>query len=206
MSSINAGRIAAAITFAFAFSTATLAQGLSPAEDKAASQRIAAEAKSARAACKSLSGNAKNVCLVQADANESTAKADLEVRIDPGSKSRYDARVTRARADYTVAREKCSDAPVGIQDQCIRDAKAIEVGVKTDATAQRKVADAEETSRDAARTTRTKANPVDDEARDAAAEQKREAAFGAAIEKCFVYVGSAKESCMQQTKARFGKT
>jgi hypothetical protein len=114
--------------------------------------------------------------------------------------------VTRARADYTVAREKCSDAPVGIQDKCIKDAKATEMGVKADAKAERKVADDRQSSHDAAVVTRTKPNPVDAEARDAAAEQKREAALGAAIEKCFVHVGDAKDDCMRQAKARFGKT
>ena len=114
--------------------------------------------------------------------------------------------MTRARADYTVTREKCNDAPVGIQDTCIREAKAVEMGVRADATAQRKVADAEQSSRDAAGSVRTKTNAADAETREAAAEQKRETALGAAIEKCFAYVGGAKDLCMQQARVRFGRT
>ena len=43
-------------------------------------------------------------------------------------------------------------------------------------------------------------------ARKAAAEQKRDADYAVAKEKCDVYAGGAKDYCVNQAKARFGKS
>lgn len=204
MKRLNARLVATAI--AFASSSAAFAAGLSYADEKAASQRIDTDAKAARAACASLAGNANSVCMVRAKGDESVAKAELDMRSRPGSKSRYDARVIKARADYTVARERCNDVAGNVQDVCIKEAKAAEVSANADALAERKIADADQTSREAASDARTRANASNADARNVAAEEKRDAAFSVAIEKCDVYAGGAKERCVQQAKTRFGKS
>src|SRR5450755_3338585 len=60
-------------------------------------------------ACSSRSGNAKDICLAEASGKEKVAKADAEAAYNNTPKSREDARVTRAEATYSVAKQKCDE-------------------------------------------------------------------------------------------------
>jgi hypothetical protein len=51
-----------------------------------------------------------------------------------------------------------------------------------------------------------KANEEGADARKVAAEAKRDADYAVAKEKCDVYAGGAKDYCLNQAKARFGRT
>src|SRR6185369_2073225 len=79
---------AAAIALAFS-AGALAAQGMSKQEYKAGQDRIAADYKSAKAACDSLSANAKDVCMAEARGKQKVAKAELEATNKPGDKARY---------------------------------------------------------------------------------------------------------------------
>src|SRR5215510_15345023 len=109
---------------------------------KAEKDRIEAEYKSARDACKKLTGNAQDVCQAQAKGNERIARAELDAKDKGTVKARYDARVARAEAEYSVAKEKCDDLSGNAKDVCFKDAKAAETKAKADPHAAQQVDDA----------------------------------------------------------------
>ena len=76
----------------------------------------------------------------------------------------------------------------------MKEAKAAETKAKADAKADRKVADARKDA--AERTT---------EARKDATETKRDADYRVAVERCDSLAGDAKDACVRDAKARFGK-
>ena len=121
---------------------ALAAQGMSKQEYKAAQDRIAADYKSAKAGCDSLSANAKDVCMAEARGKQKVAKAELETTNKPGDKARYAVSVAKAEADYAVAKEKCDDKAGNDKKACVKEAKAAEARAKANAKAQLKTADA----------------------------------------------------------------
>lgn len=129
MNRIKMTAIAAAITFAFS-TGAMAASGISKDEYKADKSKIAAEYKSAKAACGSLAGNAKDICVVEAKGKEKVAKAELEVRFKPGDKTSRAVKIANAEADYAVAKEKCDDQAGNDKKACVKDAKAAEARAK----------------------------------------------------------------------------
>ena len=107
MKTLNINVIALAVSLVF--STGAIAQNLSKTDYKAGKDKIAAEYKSAKAACASLSGNPKDICVAEAKGKESVGKAELEASYKPTVKTRYQARIAKAEADYAVAVERCDD-------------------------------------------------------------------------------------------------
>ena len=162
---------------------------------KAEKDKIEAAYKADKAACKGMSGNAKDVCMEEAKAKEKIAKADNEAAYKGTEKAQYDARVARAEANYAVAKEKCDDRTGNDKDVCIKEAKAAEVKAKADA----KVA---HVSNDATHTAAVKRT----DARKDATDDKRDAEYKVAVEKCDAMSGAAKSSCVQEAKARYGKS
>ena len=162
---------------------------------KAEKDKIEAAYKADKAACKDMKGNAKDVCMEEAKAKEKIAKADAEASYKGTEKARYDARVTRAEANYAVAKEKCDDLSGNDKDVCRKEAKAAEVKAKADA----KVA---HVSTDATHNASMKR----EDARKDAAEDKRDAEYKVAVEKCDAMSGNAKTACVNDAKARYGKS
>ena len=146
-------------------------------------------------ACSSRSGNAKDICLAEATGKEKIAKADAEVAYHSTPKAREDARTTRAEATYNVAKEKCDDLSGNPKDVCVKEADAALVKAKADAKVDRVVAD---TRKDAA------AKQAD--ATKEANAEKRDAEYKVAIEKCDALAGTAKDACVGNAKAQFGKS
>ena len=193
--------IAAAIAIAFAAtaqaqtSTApsgerTTKQSQAPKRDtserKAKDQeeeRIEQAAKADKERCNSMKGNAKDVCMAEAKGKEKVAKAELEAQNSGKPADRTKVATTRAEANYEIAKEKCDDLKGNDKDVCTKQAKATETKAKADAKA------AKETS----------------EARKDASEDKRDAEYKVARERCDAMSGDAKDSCVAQVKARFGK-
>jgi chromosome segregation ATPase len=162
---------------------------------KAEKDRIEAEYKAAKEACNKLSGNAEDVCKAEARGNQRIAEADLDAKNTGTAKARSDARIVRAEAAYAVAKEKCDDLAGNAKDVCVKEAKAAETKAKADAKADRKVADA-----------RKDAGERTAEARKDAAETKRDADYRVAVERCDRMAGDAKDACVKDAKARFGKS
>ena len=156
---------------------------------------ITATYKADKETCAKLTGNAKDVCVEEAKAKEKVAKADNEAAYKDTEAARYDARIARAEANYAVAKEKCDDLSGNSKDVCIKQAKADEVKAKADA----KVA---HVSTDANHMAAVKK----DDARKDATEDKRDAEYKVAIEKCDSMSGAAKTSCVNDAKSRYGKS
>jgi hypothetical protein len=146
-------------------------------------------------ACSSRGGNAKDICLAEANGKEMIAKADAEAAYKSTPKVREDARVTRAEATYNVAKEKCDQLLGNSKDVCVKEASAVLVKAKADAKVDRVTAD-----------TRQDAAAKQADARKEANADKRDAEYKVAIEKCDALAGSAKEACIGNAKAQYGKS
>lgn len=164
-------------------------------EVKAEQDRIAAEYKADKVRCGGLAGNAQDVCEAEARAKQRIAETELEARTKNTPKARYDARVARAEAEYLVAKERCDDLAGNPKDVCLKEAKAAETKAKADARAERQSTEAhkEAVERSA-------------EARKDAADTKRDADYRVAVERCDRLAGDAKDACLRDAKARFGKS
>jgi type IV secretory pathway VirB10-like protein len=146
-------------------------------------------------ACSSRSGNAKDICLAEANGKEMVAKADAEAAYKNTPKVREDARVTRAEATYNVAKEKCDGLSGNSKDVCVKEASAVLVKAKADAKVDRVTAD-----------TRQDAAAKQADARKEANADKRDAEYKVAVEKCDALAGSAKDACISNAKAQYGKS
>ena len=91
--------------------------------------------------------------------------------------------VAKAESAYAVAREKCDDQAGNAKDVCVKEAKAVEVKALADAKLGKKIGEARK-------------EPADD---------KRNADYKVAAEKCDAMAGDAKASCITAAKANFGK-
>ena len=107
-----------------------------PREEYASEKsKIEADYKAANAKCKDLSGNAKDVCHKEAKADEKIRKADLEAKYKGTPHAAYEAQVTKAKAQYDVAKEKCDDMKGAEKSACRKQAKADETKALADAKA-----------------------------------------------------------------------
>jgi hypothetical protein len=146
-------------------------------------------------ACSSLSGNAKDICAAEAKGRNAVARADASATYQNTPKAREASRVARAQASYNVAIEKCDDLAGNSKDVCVKEAKAALVKGKANAKVDRVAA---VTSQDAA----TKQA----EARKDATDDKRDADYKVAVEKCDSLAGPAKDACLGNAKMHFGKS
>ena len=159
------------------------AQAMNKADYKASKTRISADYKADKAACKSLAGNAKDICLQEAKGKERVALAELEYGYTGKQADRDKVRVVKAESAYAVAKERCDDLAGNAKDVCVKEAKALEVKALADAKMGEEIGEAR---------------------RDAAAD-KNDADYRVALEKCDAFAGDAKSNCVADAKAKFGK-
>ena len=152
-------------------------------EYKAAKDRIESTLKSDKAACGNQSGNAKDVCIEEAKAREKVARAELDFNRSGKDKDARKVSEVKAKTTYDVAKEKCDDLSGNAKDVCVKDAKAAETKSLADIKASKEI---RETQKDAA-------------------QDKNDAEYKAAVERCDSYSGDAKNNCQADVKARFGK-
>ena len=178
------GIAAVALAALFATSGAFAAGTMSKADMSAAKDRISADYKAEKAACAKFTGNEKDVCMERAKGKEKVARAELTFN-DTGKES--DANklaVTKADASYAVAKELCDDKAGNGKDLCVTEAKSTHTKALADAKLSKKVGAAQKDS----------------------AEDKRDADYKVAVEKCDSLAGEAKASCVGMAKARFKKS
>jgi hypothetical protein len=156
---------------------------MSKADFKANKSRISTDYKADKAACAPLAGNAKDICVEEAQAKEKVARAELQYGYTNKSSDRTKMLEARAESAYAVAKEKCDDKAGNVKDVCVEEAKAIETKALADAKLGKEIG----------------------EARTDAAADKREADYKVAAEKCDALSGDAKATCMSNAKAMFGK-
>jgi hypothetical protein len=163
--------------------SAAQAATITRADYQASKTRISADYKAGKAACASLAANARDICIEEAKAKQKVARAELEYSFTGKSKDRNKVLVAKAESTYAVAKEKCDDKAGNDKDVCVKEAKAVEVKALADAKLGREIG----------------------EARKDAADEKRDADYKVAIEKCDALAGDPKASCVTAAKAKFGK-
>jgi hypothetical protein len=146
-------------------------------------------------ACSSRTGNAKDICLAEANGKEKVAKADAEAAYKNTPKAREEMRDARAEATYNVAKQKCDALAGNPKDVCVKEADAVLVKAKADAKVDRVAADARQDA----------ATKQADAAKEANTD-KRNADYKVAVEKCDAFSGPAKDSCLSTAKAQYGKS
>jgi hypothetical protein len=157
---------------------------MSKADYEAGKARISADLKSDRAACTSLAGNARDICIQEAKAKEKVARAELEYADTGKASDRTKVSVAKAESAYAVAKERCDDQAGNAKSVCVKEAQAIKVKALADAKLGKEIG----------------------EARKDAAAEKRDADYQVAIEKCDALAGDAKGSCVAAAKSRYGRT
>jgi uncharacterized protein (UPF0333 family) len=117
---------------AAATTTEKPAHGMTREQKKAAEDRIEDTAKADKKACKSMSGNAKDVCEAEAKAKEKVAKAELEYQYSPTERNRVKAADMKAEGQYEVAKERCEDQKGAAQSTCKKQAKEQEQAARAE--------------------------------------------------------------------------
>jgi hypothetical protein len=186
--------ISAGLGFAGSVVAQTTASPMSKEGYAAAKTSAEAQYKSDKVACASLSGNAKDICTAEAKGKDNVAKADAAAAYENTPKAREKARVAFAQANYDVAIERCDDQAGNPKAVCVKEAKAALVKGKANAKVDRVAAD-----------TRSDAATKQADARKEANTDKRDAEYKVAIEKCDALAGSAKDVCVGNAKAQYGK-
>jgi len=161
----------------------------------AAMRSAEAQYKTAKSTCDALSGNAKDICIEEAKGKERVAKAEAEAAYENTPRTREKVRVARAEAAYEVAKEKCDDLSGNPKDICVKEAKAAHVKALADARVDRVAADERNAGSDKTMATRREAT-----------EDKRDADYNVAIEKCDALAGAAKDNCVRDARVRYGKS
>ena len=98
--------------------------GISQAEYKTMHEQVEADAKAAKAKCKELKDNAKDICQAEAKGKEKLAKKELDYKKNPNEKNRVDVEKMKAEVAYEVAKEKCEDQKGADALSCKKNAKA----------------------------------------------------------------------------------
>lgn len=183
MMTIQRCKTAVAIAALFTASGA-FAATMGKTDYSASKDRISADYKADKAACDSYSGNQKDICVEQAKGKEKVARAELEFNYT--GKLSDENKIAEAKADaaYNVAKEMCDDKGGNAKDVCVTEAKSAHTKALADAKLSKKVG----------------------EARMDAADDKRDADYKVATEKCDSLAGDAKAACVSAAKARFHKS
>ena len=186
-----------AISAAIALTISASAMGgaASDAQHKTAQTSISARLNADQAACKSMAGNARDVCMAEANGRESVATAELEATRGNSEQHRQDLRIAEANAAFAIANEKCDVLAGNAQDVCRKEAKSAAVAAKSDADRVKTTAAANSIASDAS-----------SEAGKKAAIEKRDAAYAVAKEKCDALADDAKATCIQEAKVRHGQS
>jgi hypothetical protein len=174
---------ASLIVGAFLVIPVAQAATMSKADYTATKTRISADYKADKAACVSLAGNAKDVCVEEAKAKEKVARAELEYSYSGKTADQTKVLEAKAKSAYAVAKEKCDDKAGNDKKVCVQEAKAVETKALADAKMGKQIG----------------------EAKKEASEEKRDADYKVAVEKCESLAGDAKASCITAAKTKFGK-
>ena len=161
--------------------------GAHAAGDKSAYEQTKSTAKAAydadKKGCDALGGNAKDICVAEAKAKRTRSEQEAEASWKGTPKAREHAVHEIAEADYAVAKERCDDKGGNEKDVCRKEAKAAMTKTVADAKATKKGT----------------------EARMDAADDKRDADYKVATEKCDALSGDAKRACVDAAKAQYKK-
>ena len=186
------------LTLGMAFSAGVMAEEtrspMTPELYQGSEEQIKTQYKTDKEVCNSMSGNTKDICTAEAKGRQKVAKSELDAQRKDTEKARYNVVVTKAEAEYEVAKERCDDRSGNDKDVCHKEAKAAFVTAKTDAKTQLKTAQSMDKADDKAM-----------DAREDSIEDRQAANYAAAKERCDSLAGTAKDNCVSEAKSRHGK-
>lgn len=159
------------------------AQGMSKADFEARKDRITAEYKVDKTACGKLAGNAADICKAEAQGKEKVAHADLSYAYSGKSADHTKLLEAKAHAAYEIAEEKCDDQAGQAKDLCVQQAKSVKAKALADAKMGKEIHDA----------------------RRDASQEKTDADYKVAVEKCDTLSGAGKSDCVSAAKRQYGK-
>lgn len=159
------------------------AANLSTPAYKAAKDQAKTEYKTEIDSCKTLTGNAKDICVETAKGHEKVVLAHLQYQHSGNAKDMSKLAEARYEARYEVAKERCDDMTGNAKDVCVAQAKAERDKAQADVKAGKDLR----------------------EASDEAQKTKNEADFKVAKERCDALSGDAKEGCLASARARFNQ-
>ena len=163
---------------------ATQANALTKDEYKAEKDKIQANYKVDKTKCDVLKDNAKDICEKEAKGKEKVAYAEAEYGYTGKPADQAKIMKVKAETGYAIAKEKCDDLAGNAKDVCIKEAKAVKVKALVDAKTSKQIA----------------------EVKMDGAQEKRDADYKVATEKCDAMAGDAKTNCISAAKAKFGKS
>jgi hypothetical protein len=137
--------------------------------------------KAERDACKSLSGNAKDICVETAKGREKVALAHLEFQRSGKPADRASLAKAQLEARYEIAKERCDDLSGNAKDACQVQARSERDKAMADMKAAKEIA----------------------EIRSEQQVSKDRADFAMAQEKCNSLSGARKDSCEAAARARY---
>ncbi|PWF41911.1 hypothetical protein [Massilia glaciei] len=143
----------------------------------------AAEYALARARCKSLAGNPNAVCEAEAKAQRVRADEEATAFYKNTLKAYTTSRLRIASATFELDKVKCAALAGNERDVCVKQAKATLIAAHADAKADKKAIEA-------------RANARDD---------KRDADYAVAKERCDAFSGVQKDNCVSAAKAQFSQ-
>lgn len=139
--------------------------------------------KHARAACDTITGNPKDVCVAQAKAARVRTEEEANAYYLNTLKAFTQSRMRIASANFERDKTRCKAFNGNEKDVCLSQAKATLISVQADARADSKTI----------------------EARADARADKETAAYKVALEKCDAFAGAVKDNCVSTAKIQFGK-
>ena len=138
MKQLTATLLAAALTAAF---SSAYAADTKPdtATYRTLTQKAAADYKAASAQCKSLTANARTLCMEEAKVARYRMDVDTIGQYNNTLKARTTARNALANAEYALAKAKCAAVTGADKDTCVATAHSVHTAALADAKADRDV-------------------------------------------------------------------
>jgi hypothetical protein len=202
-----------ATAIALSFGAAALADSMTKPQHTSAKNEIEAAYKAAKVACERDEGQCEGHLhgrgQGQGESRACRPGSDLQAQHEGALRGTRRA----GRCRYSVAKEKCDDLAGNAKDVCRKEADTAHIAGKADAKAQMKTVGSEhgrrkKTPREGEATNDRQANEKATkkiaEAHKDAAEDKREADYALAKEKCDCACRRRKDACLADAKARYG--
>lgn len=161
----------------------TWAATMARSEYSAAKGQISGDYKTDRAACDKNSGNERDICTEKAKAKEKVAKAELEYNYTGKASDAKRLAIVKGDTTYSVAKEMCESKTRNDKSVCMKEAKAAHIKATADAKMTKNISDAKKSATD----------------------DKRDAEYDVATQKCESLTGDVKAACVNQAKMKFGK-
>ncbi len=134
MKNFNIGMLAVGLAFSAGVMAEETRSPMTPQETSNATEaQITVQYKADREVCNSMSGNTKDICVAEAKGRDKVAKAELDAQKKNTDKARQEVLVTKAEAEYDIAKERCDDRSGNDKDVCRKDAKTALQTSKADA-------------------------------------------------------------------------